>query len=681
MLVLLHNLTVAQISSDIIFYGAGSCLEYVSDENDNRIPDFSYAGCQLKVDGLWQNSTAKSIAPIAGDNTAHIQAAIDSIAKMPLDSNRFRAHLRLEAGIYEVSGTIRIPKTGIVLVGVGNQADSSSTVIRAVGNTPNQRNVIIMGHQNSKSWSSVLPQFQITITNEWLSVNSRSIQVANLELFEIGQTVIVRMFSNQQWLDSVNGGNTDSDAPWNVGEIDLYYKRKIAAIDSVDRKLVLDAPIYDHFDNDLTNAVVYPWSDENLVQRSGIENLHIEIETRGEESEDHAWNGIRLEGVENCWVKDVVAKHFGYAAIYTTKANYITVENCQGLVPHSLITGGRRYNFAANAFSNNILFTRCRASEGRHSFVSNGTSSVSGIVWHRCTSTEDYSTTEGHRRWSQALLFDQLDFKNFTASTILGLHNRGRFGTGHGWAAVHSVAWNITHDNVGSRIVIQQPPGRQNYGIACTGRVTNQFTFTHPLGYVEASNSSEDWASLYETQLRTRLENGIAPDAPARLKIVAEGDRIVLQWLDIAATEDQYVVEYALSEDDDYLLLTELPANSTEFELPMVSVNRKYRVYAVNEHCKSAYSRVVSDKDLASSTIEVIDEEYLALPNPFSSQVYFKDRTKIKQLIVMDSLGKVLHHFHSIPSRISTENWMNGMYLFRIELENGRVLLQKMIKK
>ena len=160
----------------------------------------------------------------------------------------------------------------------------------------------------------------------------------------------------------------------------------------MEQKLVLDVPIFDHFDSNITTGEVYPWSDDNLVQQSAIENLRIYIETAGEEDENHAWNGIKLDGVENCWVKDVTVEHFAYAAVYTTKANYVSVENCEGLSPHSQITGARRYNFATNAYSNNILFSHCRATEGRHSFVSNGTSSVSGIVWHQCTSTGDYNT-------------------------------------------------------------------------------------------------------------------------------------------------------------------------------------------------------------------------------------------------------------------------------------------------
>lgn len=83
-------------------------------------------------------------------------------------------------------------------------------------------------------------------------------------------------------------------------------------------------------------------------------------------SEDHVWTAIFLQGVEDCWVKKIEARHFGYAAINMSTASRVTVENCKGLSPHSLIDGSRRYNFAVNSYSNNILFINCEASFARH---------------------------------------------------------------------------------------------------------------------------------------------------------------------------------------------------------------------------------------------------------------------------------------------------------------------------
>jgi hypothetical protein len=68
------------------------------------------------------------------------------------------------------------------------------------------------------------------------------------------------------------------------------------------------------------------------------------------------------------------------------------------------------YNFAADGYSQLVRFTGCHAGQGRHAFVSNGTTCRhhhrSGVVWHRCTM--DGGDAEAHRRWSQGLLFDNV---------------------------------------------------------------------------------------------------------------------------------------------------------------------------------------------------------------------------------------------------------------------------------
>jgi len=132
-------------------------------------------------------------------------------------------------------------------------------------------------------------------------------------------------------------------------------------------KITLDIPIYDHLERALSTAEIYKLAETDIKTNIGIEDLRIDIVTNGELSEDHAKNGIFLRGVEDCWVSGVTALHFIYAAVDMAVAAQVTVQNCNGLLPHSLIDGARRYNFAVGAKSNNILFTECHASEGRHS--------------------------------------------------------------------------------------------------------------------------------------------------------------------------------------------------------------------------------------------------------------------------------------------------------------------------
>jgi hypothetical protein len=135
--------------------------------------------------------------------------------------------------------------------------------------------------------------------------------------------------------------------------------------------------------------------------------------------------------------------------------------------------------------------------------VSNGTASVSGVVFLRCTSSQINASSEGHRRWSQALLFDSIVEDQPQVNLVVGAYNRGDYGTLHGWAAVHSVIWR--HDTAGAQALVQQPPTAQNYAIGVKGVATGSGPFAGPAGYIEDGAGDLVPSSLYEAQLCDRL--------------------------------------------------------------------------------------------------------------------------------------------------------------------------------
>ena len=112
--------------SQIVYYDSSRKLTYMSDAEGNRIPDFSYAGYKNGETEIPDVPVVKTIAPIAGDNTQHIQSAIDQVGAMPLDANGIRGALLLAAGTYQVEGTIRINYDGIVLRGADDNADPAN---------------------------------------------------------------------------------------------------------------------------------------------------------------------------------------------------------------------------------------------------------------------------------------------------------------------------------------------------------------------------------------------------------------------------------------------------------------------------------------------------------------------------------------------------------------------------
>ncbi len=643
-----------QEPSSIVFEDAEDCLRYVMDENDNRIVDFSFAGYKKGEVEIPTVNVVATLAPIAGDNTTSIQALIDSVANLSPDANGIRGTILLTAGRYEIHGTIRITTSGIVLRGLGDGADATNnTILVGVGNTPSERNIIEAGGLGLADWTSSVAGTRSSITSTFIPAGSRTIEVENPASFQIGDEVILFHPSTAAWLNSIDGGGTETDAAWSENDIDIFYKRTITDINLFNGKITLDIPIYDHFERALATAQIYKLSEADIKTNIGIENLRIEIVTSGAFSEDHAKNAIELRGVEDCWIANVTGLHFSYAMIDMTVASQITVQNCKALEPHALIDGGRRYNFAVNRKSNNILFTNCEASEGRHSFVSNGISSVSGIVWHNSTSDGDYNTSEGHRRWSQALLFDNITFTNPNTTRLLGLYSRGSFGTGHGWSATHSVAWNTKMPNANATI-IQQPPHRQNYGIACNGIVSGQGPFVQPQGYIEDSGSEPLITSLYEKQLANRLAKGAPVDAPARFLVEKIEDEIKLSWLDIADDESGYIIEISYA-GTSFEELTEVPADEINYSFPIDQLSEAsfyLRMYANSAvSCPSAYTHtafvdlMVNIENLTVPRIEVspnpvIDMLKVEIPQPNNlGKVSFEINDMLGKQIISQSLA------------------------------------------
>jgi hypothetical protein len=487
--------------SSRVVVGVDGKLSYPADDEGNRIPDFSNAGYRGGDVPLPQVPVVISLSPVTGDNTARIQTALDEAGSLPMQASGHRGAVQLNAGVYEVSRTLRMAKSGVVLVGVGNGEDpSENTIIRRTGTSTEP--VILAGGGVNDYFRSEIPGTRTDVTSPRVQVGARSLEVADASSFRVGDAVIVFQPSTDAWLDSINRGDTNGDTPWQAGEIDIPYHRYLTKIDG--NTITLDAPVFNHLDRALAQSVVYRYDDAGVVREIGVENLFIDIVTNGPESEDHAGNALKFMQAENCWARRFTARHFVHSGVeFGPAVTRGTALECRAIEPHSIVTGARRYNFGT-ARAQLILFESCYASYSRHAYVTNGTSLDSGIVFLDCIDDHSLNSIEGHRRWSQGLLYDGLQTINPESSIILGLYNRGNWGTGHGWAAVHSVAWRC--DVRGRRIIVQKPPSAQNYAIGCMGTVNGDGPYAQPTGFIEGTGHSSLFPySLYRAQLAERL--------------------------------------------------------------------------------------------------------------------------------------------------------------------------------
>jgi predicted outer membrane repeat protein len=579
------NYTYAQYEPSILFYNNSNQLVYVSDKDGNHIPDFSFAGYKNGEVALPNVAVVKQISPVAGDNTAHIQAAINEVGAIPLNANGHRGALLLLPGEYRVNGVLNINKAGVILRGSGDGQDPSlNTVIIGVGNTPKERTLITIGTNIKNGFKPEAAGTRQNIISPYIPAGSRTIQVTNASVFNVGDNIIIKHPSTSEWLKKVEYGGVGADTPWQPGEIDLVFNRYITKIDG--NRIQVNTPIYDVLDRSLSQSYVYKYNGNNQIKECGIENLRIFVESSGVTGRDHIDTCINMVGVDNSWVKGVTALRMSYSGVKFAEATRCSVVDTKVLEVHGPLSGGWRYNFNVEDHCNNILFNNCTASNGRHSFVGNGASDVNGIVFTNCSSTGDYTSSENHRRWAQGMLFDNISWRNTNAGFILGLHNRGSYGTGHGWTLTNGVAWNI--DAPANKIVVQKPPIGQNYAIGCNAAYVNaNGPFLKPVGYINGTGKTLKIPSLYTAQLDDRKTHGILPDTPGKLSVkdykFSDTEKFLeLSWYDVSIEETNYVLERS-SDGVSFQTIATLPANTeTYIDTDLQQANYFYRVKARN---------------------------------------------------------------------------------------------------
>ena len=580
------NLTYAQYEPSILFFNNSNQLTYVSDKEGNHIPDFSFAGYKNGDAALPNVAVVKQISPIVGDNTSHIQAAIDEVEALTPNANGHRGALLLLPGEYRVSGVLTINKGGVVLRGSGDGQDPvSNTVIVGVGNTPSARTLITIGTNIKNGFKPEVAGTNKKITSPYIPAGSRTIEVENVSGLAIGDNIIIRHPSTTAWLNLVDNGGVGIDSPWLPGEIDLVFNRYITKIDG--NKIQVDTPIYDVLDKSLSQSFIYKNSGTSQIKECGVENLRIFVESSGVLGREHVYTCINMVGVDNSWIKGVTTLRMSYSGVKFDEATRCSVVDTKVLEVHGPLDGGWRYNFNVGDHCNNILFNNCTASDGRHSFIANGASDVNGIVFTNCSSTGDYTTSESHRRWGQGMLFDNISWRNTRAGFVLGLHNRGDYGTGHGWTLTNGVAWNIDTE-ARNKIVVQKPPIGQNYAIGCkAGYVNANGPFLKPVGYIEGTGQTLRIKSLYAAQLNDRKTYGILPDTPGKLSVknykFSETEKYVdLIWYDISIEETNYILERSL-DGVSFQTIATLPANTVSYtDSDLQQANYFYRIKAKN---------------------------------------------------------------------------------------------------
>jgi hypothetical protein len=501
-----------------VYPGPSGRLFYVPDEQGNTIHDASHAGYRGGGVAIPTVPARETIWPIAGDNTAHIQAAIDKVSSRPLDAAGFRGAVLLRAGYYRVAGPLKIQASGValrgegmsdtgtILVGTGTGRSAAAPGAGGPGGAPQGALVVIGGA------SGVTPteETKQVITDDYVPVGSRTLRVMSARNFRPGDTVIVRRIGNQAWIDAVGMNGSTPASRWRPFNVE--WDRLITEVQA--NTITIDAPITCAIEQRWGGGEVVKADDSGRIAEVGVENLRgmseFDPTKRTAEygnmdrpnyvaeeyyaDEDHYRDLVVFTNAKNGWVRNATALHFVNSMVGTQRGTkWITLQDCVSREPISRRMGARRFTFALRGQL--ALVQRCQSDKGRHSFMT-GQPTGSANVFLDCKATSPYSSSEPHEQWANGNLYDNVQAP-LTARFWKDINI--------GWAGANTVFWNCE-----GSFLVQKPPTAQNYSFGHLG--VNAVVFNIPLqdpskdnGHLESLDRHVTPRSLYLTQLRERL--------------------------------------------------------------------------------------------------------------------------------------------------------------------------------
>jgi len=481
---ILHN---KEWHSKFVTVEKNGSLHYTADAKGNIIPDFSAVGFFRGDKEIPSVPIVKTINPNPDGNSEQIiQRAIDEVSKMDMAKNGFRGTILLKKGVYKIPGTIKINTSGIVLKGEGNDTKLIATGL-------GQRSLIAVSGSGKEQ---PIESSRVKITDSYVPVGAFSFSVASVGSFKKGDEVVVYRPANELWIRDLKMDQIearDGTKQWQPKEYNISFERVITKIEG--NKIYIDQPIVLAMEEKYGGGELYKYEFKGRIKNVGVENLYCESEFANDTAENHGWDAVSFEKIENGWIKDVTSKYFGYSCVNLEyNAKYISVLNCHSLDPKSQITGSRRYSFNNTGQMN--LFMNCSATEGRHDYVTGARVRGPNVFYH-CTATNTHADIGPHHRWAMGTLYD-----NIVTDGEINVQDRGNWGSGHGWSGVTQVLWNCTVKNA----AVQNPwVNGTNYAIGLKGNKVEGRLKGRPDGEWEGQNQEGlEPASLYMAQRKAR---------------------------------------------------------------------------------------------------------------------------------------------------------------------------------
>lgn len=495
-LIALPQASVGQTNSAWVYYDGHGRLRYTADPLGNRIIDYSSAGYRGGGVSIPKVPARITVSPSGGDDTAAIQSAIDTVAALPLDRRGFRGAVLLSPGYFNVSATLILNASGVVLRGSGSGADGS--VVNMTG-TP----FTLLNVGGSGTYTRGMPA---SIVDHYVPSGARSFKVNDASGFRPGDNILVSRPVTEAWVafmgmdKLVRNGQPQT---WIAPGSEILTDRRVAAVWG--NRIFLDAPLTDSIDAQYLNppgATVAPYTFDGRISQVGVE--HFSVVAPAQATTPY-FQGALLNNVLNGWVRDLTLQDTQNTLQLTNTTKQVTLDAIRVVHTYRQTASGAPADFALSGTQ--LLANNCSVTGQGNTwpFVTHARVTGPIVILKAFADDRGYAP---HQRWATGLLCDLCDFPNTYTGDKTGIaySNRGFFGSGHGWDAGFSVAWNVTS----TYFLVQEPPGAHNWCIGCVGTVHSDDApggdgTILPNGIYDSLGSHVTPGSLYLAQLRQRL--------------------------------------------------------------------------------------------------------------------------------------------------------------------------------
>jgi len=591
--------------------GEDGKLIYKQDERGNQIMDFSTAGYMGGGIALPIVPVEFTLNPSVGDQTIAIQNAINLVKAMPL-VNGARGAVLLTSGTYDISSTINLDGSGVVLRGSGS--GSGGTVLNWTGSAGS---VCI----SMKGTGSYYGTNSVNITGTYIPSGAKSFTVSDASAYQVGDNVLVYRTVTSDWVAHVNMDSLVRDGlpqTWISPGSKIETDRTIIAIDG--NTITLDAPLTDSFDADYLGTPVgtmVKYTFSGRIEQVGLEHIKIQAPA----SATALYSAVIMNNIADSWIKNVVGQETHNAFTVERRSKRITLDS---VINNNTIEQTLPAHPSTFSITGTQILLKDSESNGKGAWAIVTQSLGTGpIVALNFKSTQNLGIAP-HQRWTTGVLIDNCDMPY--ANEGLAFRNRGTAGSGQGWTTAWSVAWNVNTP----KFLVSQAPGTKNWVIGGAGVRTSRELYGDSDGLYDHFGMIVIPQSLYLQQLSERMVDTL-PVSMMSFSAFKENNHVRLKWQTASEKDNSHFELLRKTDDDNFEILTVLSgkgttSNTTNYDyldINSVRGNNYYQLNKVDFDGKSDKSRILN--------VKIDLEEHL---NVYSIE------NEVKVTVLSDSKGK-----------------------------------------